>query len=69
MNEMNKISAMAGRRYTYSARRRLSGRERETSESGTEEERLNSLAGVHPKSEHRGRGRPHSAKRPSLTRL
>ena len=55
--------------YTYSARRWISGREKEISESGTEEERRNSLAGVHPKSGHRGRGRPNLATRPSLIRL
>jgi hypothetical protein len=68
MNERNKISAMAGGRYTYSARRWVSGQERELSESATEEERLNSLAKVHPKSGHRGRDRHHLAKRPSLIR-
>jgi hypothetical protein len=69
MNQMNELSAMAGGRYTFSARRWLSGQEREISESGTEEERRNSVAGAHPKSGHRGRGRPHLAKRLSLIRL
>ena len=63
MNQMNELSAMAVGRYTYSARRWLSGREREISESGTEEERRTSLAGVHPKSGHRDRGRLHWATR------
>jgi hypothetical protein len=69
INQRNELSAMEGRGYMNSARKWLSGQERAIAESGTEEEPRNSLAGGHPKSEHRGKGRPHWAKRPSLIRL